>query len=78
MPRNIKAFHRAFLDQIRSNGRLHEVGLVMEYKLRSGDLIKDVANAPSLLTRGKLSLRADRIKGVAEVRRIFEKCELPQ
>ena len=78
MPRNIQAFHRAFLDQVRSNGRLHEVGLVMEYKLRSGDLIKDVTNAPSLLTRGKLSLRADRIKGVAEVRRIFEKCELPQ
>ncbi len=55
MPRTISAFHKAFLDQIRTNGRLHEVGLVMEYKLRSGDLMKDVTNAPALFTRGKLS-----------------------
>ena len=76
MPRNINALHKAFLEQIRKNGRLHEVGLVMEYKMRSGDLVKDVTNAPSLFTRGKLGLRADRIKGVAEVQRIFEKCGL--
>ncbi len=73
-PRTIKAFHRSFLEQVRSNGRLHEMGLIMEYKLRSGALMKDVTNAPPMLTRGKLSLRADRIKGVAEVKRIFEKC----
>jgi heterodisulfide reductase subunit C2 len=73
-PRAIKAFHRSFLEQVRSNGRLHEVGLVMEYKMRTGDLMKDVTNAPLMLTRGKLSLRPDRIKGVDEVKRIFEKC----
>ncbi len=74
MPRAISAFHKAFLEQIRSNGRLHEMGLVMEYKLRTGDLMKDVTNAPGMFARGKLNLRADRIDGVAEVKRIFEKC----
>jgi heterodisulfide reductase subunit C2 len=74
LPRSIGAFHKAFLEQIRSNGRLHEVGLVMEYKLRTGDLMKDVTNAPGMFSRGKLNLRADRIDGVAEVKRIFEKC----
>jgi heterodisulfide reductase subunit C len=74
MPRTIAAFHRAFLQQIRTNGRLHEMGMVMEYKLRSGDLVKDVTNAPAMLARGKLSLRPDRIEGVAEIKRIFEKC----
>lgn len=74
MPRAVGAFHKAFLEQIRSNGRLHEFGMVMEYKLRSGDLMKDVANAPAMLSRGKLSFRAERIDGVAEIRRIFEKC----
>ena len=34
MPRTIGAFHKAFLEQIRTNGRLHEMGLVMDYKLR--------------------------------------------
>jgi heterodisulfide reductase subunit C2 len=73
-PRHIAAFHRAFLAQIRANGRLHEMGMVVDYKLRSGDLMKDVTNAPAMVTRGKLSLRAERIRGVDEMKRIFEKC----
>ena len=75
MPRRVAAFHRAFLAQIKSNGRLHEVGMVMDYKLRSGDLMKDVANAPAMMSRGKLSLRAARIQGMAEIKRIFAQCE---
>jgi heterodisulfide reductase subunit C len=76
MPRSIGAFHKAFLEQIRTNGRLHEVGLIMDYKLKTGDLMKDVTNAPGMFTRGKLNLRADRIEGVSEVKRIFEQCEV--
>jgi heterodisulfide reductase subunit C len=74
MPRTINAFHTAFLEQIRSNGRLHEVGMVMDYKLRSRDFIKDVSNAPGMFSRGKLSFRAERIQGVDQMKRIFEKC----
>ena len=48
--------------------------MVMDYKFRTGDLMKDVTNAPGMVSRGKLSLRPDRIRGVAEVKRIFEKC----
>jgi heterodisulfide reductase subunit C len=73
-PRRIAAFHRAFLAQIEANGRLHEMAMVVDYKLRSGDLVKDVVNAPGMVTRGKLSLRAERIRGVDEVKRIFQKC----
>ena len=74
MPRTISAFHKAFLEQIRSNGRLHEFGMVMDYKLRSGELMKDVTSAPGMLTRGKLSFRPERIEALDEIRRIFEKC----
>jgi len=74
MPRTIAAFHRAFLQQIRTNGRLHEMGMVVEYKLRSGDLVKDANNVPAMVARGKLSLLPDRIDGIAELKRIFEKC----
>ena len=74
MPRTVGAFHKAFLAQIRSNGRLHEMGLVVEYKLRTGALMKDVTNAPGMFARGKLNLRADRIDGVDEIKRIFEQC----
>ena len=67
-PRNIRAFHESFLEQIRSTGRLSEVGLIMQYKLRSGALLQDVAVAPAMLRRGKLPLRPQRIAGVAEVK----------
>ena len=73
-PRAIRAFHAAFLEQIRSTGRLSEVGLMMQYKLRSGALLQDVAEAPGMLRRGKLPLRAQRIRGVGDVRRIMDAC----
>ena len=38
-PRNVRV-PRAFLEQIRSTGRLSEVGLIMQYKLRSGALLQ--------------------------------------
>ncbi len=74
-PRAVRAFHQAFLEQIRTNGRLSEVGLVMQYKLRSGALLQDVATAPAMLRRGKLPLRPERIAGAADVRRLMAACE---
>jgi heterodisulfide reductase subunit C2 len=73
-PRHIAAFHRAFLAQIRANGRLHEMSMIVDYKLHSGDLMKDVTNAPAMVTRGKLSIRPERIKGMEEIKRIFDQC----
>jgi heterodisulfide reductase subunit C2 len=75
-PRNIRAFHKSFLEQIRSTGRLSEVGLIMQYKLRSGALLSDVTASPGMLVRGKLPLMPQRIHGVAEVRAIMDACEL--
>jgi heterodisulfide reductase subunit C2 len=74
-PRAVRAFHRAFLDQVRATGRMFELGLIMEYKLRSGELMKDAMAAPGMLRRGKLRLVPQRIRGVREVRRIFKACE---
>jgi len=74
-PRNIRAFHESFLEQIRTTGRLSEVGLIMQYKLRSGALLLDVAVAPAMLRRGKLPLRAQRIAGVDEVKAIMVACK---
>ena len=73
-PRRIAAFHRAFLDQIRSHGRVFELGLVAAYKLKSGSLFADVATVPGMLSRGKLALAPQRIRGIKEVRRIFAEC----
>jgi heterodisulfide reductase subunit C len=75
LPRNLMAFHRSFLDQIRAHGRISELGLMVSYKLRTGSLFQDATAAPGMVTRGKLHLGAPSISGVEEVRAIFKACE---
>lgn len=77
-PRAIRAFHQSFLDQIKLNGRMYEFGLVMQYKMRTGNLLQDVSTTPGLITRGKLHLKPSRIKALDEVRRIFKNVEAAQ
>ena len=74
VPRRIGAFHRSFLDQIRLTGRSFELGLVAEYKLRTGALFQDVTAVPGMVARGKLGFIPHPIEGVEDVRRIFAAC----
>lgn len=76
VPRKISAFHSAFLDQIRTHGRVFEFGLVAGYKLRSGALFADVDSVPGMLARGKLALAPNRIEAIQEIRQIFDKCAM--
>lgn len=76
-PRRIAAFHEAFLDQIRSHGRLFEMGLIVSYKLKTGALFDDVGSAPGMLARGKLKFFPQSIEGLDQVRRIFDACRNP-
>ncbi len=74
-PKEIKAFHQAFLKQIERHGRVFEFGLIFSYKMRSMHLFQDVEAAPAMMSRGKLTFTPRNIKGIDEVRRIFELCE---
>jgi heterodisulfide reductase subunit C len=74
-PRAIGAFHRAFLDQVRTNGRMSEVGLAMQFNLRSGRLLQDATSMPALVSRGKLKVVTPNMQDVDDVRRIFANVE---
>ena len=74
-------FQQAFLDNIRRNGRLAELELVRSFKTKAffDDLsvpllFKDALLGPQLLRRGKLHLRARRVKDRRLVGRIFARC----
>ena len=54
--KDIVAFHTSFLNTIKRFGRMWEMGMVGEYKLRTGHLLQDVAVAPVMFFKGKLSL----------------------
>jgi heterodisulfide reductase subunit C len=72
---HLRAFHRSFLDQVRTYGRVFELGMLLSYKLRTGALFDDMGLGPPMLARGKLKLLPTRIRGAAEVARIFAACE---
>ncbi len=61
--KNIINFHKSFMNMVKKTGRSYEVGLVVDYKLRSRNLLQDVDLAPEMLKRGKLPLLPENIKG---------------
>jgi len=74
-------FHATFLDVIKSKGKIHELMLILRYTLTSGDifkfkkLFKDMILGVKMFLRGRLAILPARIKGVAEVKRIFQQTE---
>ncbi len=74
-------FHNTFLNGIRSNGRIHELMLILRYTLTSGNIMKvktlskDALMGAKMFAKGKLVIRPHRIKGVGEVKRIFQLTE---
>jgi Heterodisulfide reductase, subunit C len=70
--RDIVAFHKSFLNSIESNGRLHEMGLVIDYKLHSGNLFQDITTAPGMFSRGKLHILPEQIKDKKGLKRLFK------
>ena len=76
--KKIIAFHRSFLDSINYTGRLYEVGLIVDYKMRTGAMMQDVATAPKMLIKGKLSLIPELIRGRKKVAAIFTKTQQDQ
>lgn len=75
----IPEFHKAFVKEIRKRGRIHELGLLFPYKLKTSDfsafgqLREDSKLALNLILRGKLKLFPKKFKGKKEVNEIFSK-----
>lgn len=76
---NIPQFHQAFVEEIQRGGRIHELGLVLRYKLRSGEFLspekirEDVGLGLKMFLKGKLKLLPPKIDGQEEVKEIFKK-----
>ncbi|MCL5270019.1 MAG: 4Fe-4S dicluster domain-containing protein [bacterium] len=74
-------FQKAFLQNIRRNGRLNELELAGAFKTRAflGDLnlpllMKDALLTPQLMRRGKLHLRGGKARDRRVIERIFRRC----
>jgi len=69
----IAAFNSSFLSLIKRFGRIYEFGLVMLIKLKTKQIMKDVAMGLPLFFKGKFGLLPHKVKNVNEVQRIFAK-----
>lgn len=67
----ILAFHRAFLDSVKSTGRLYEMGLIMNFKFRTFRFLQDLNIAPGMYLKGKLHLLPEKIRDRRSMKRIF-------
>ena len=73
--KNIHLFHEAFIQSGRRGGRALEVTMLMDYILRSKDLMKDsLFPGVKLFLKGKFPLLPSLVKGKGEIKKIFEKC----
>jgi len=71
--KDILKFHQAFLETIEKNGKLNEVWLTLNYKLKTLNLMQDVQKAPSMFFKGKLNPFPNKVQNVKEIEKIFKK-----
>lgn len=75
------AMYRAFIDSIKSNGRVHELGMMMKFyllALSTGKInplatIKMLPLALKLLLNGRISIKPTKIKGSEQLKTIMER-----
>ena len=72
-------FDKLFLENVRKHGRLHELEVVMKYKLAMKDLFGDVAGEMKMglgmMTKGRMGLLPHNIKNRAALKEVFKKLE---
>ncbi len=74
----IPVFNKLFLDSVKDNGRLHEVGLILKHNLASGQPTKDVMLGPLMFAKGQIgfgSVFAHKINQTDQVKKIFANVE---
>jgi heterodisulfide reductase subunit C len=74
--REVAAFHTSFLESVRRGGRVHELGMVGSYKLRTRRIFQDGGLGWNLLRHRRLPLKASPLRDRKTVERIFRAAEV--
>lgn len=72
---SIRTFHETFLRSVQRGGRVHEVSMLGEYKVRSLNLFSDIFLGAKMFLKGKLVLIPKFIKGRGEIKKMFSATE---
>jgi len=74
---NTHKLHRAFIDSVKKNGRVHEFGAMFDF-YRRGNPIEALKALPvglALYAKGRLSLKPRKIKAAKQLASIIETAE---
>ena len=69
--KEIPFFHAAFLDSVRTHGRVHELSMMARYKMKTRRYFDDIKLGWKMFTRGKLKILPSNIKRKKEVAGLF-------
>jgi len=69
----VRTFNKTMLSSMKRFGRVYELGLMGEYKLKTRDFFSDLAKFPTMLMKGKMKLLPPRANGKREVASIFDR-----
>ena len=70
--RTVVILHEEFVRNVKIWGRLHEISFFIPHMLRSLDLFSNLQSGVTLMLKGKLPLVPKRIRGIAEIRKVFK------
>lgn len=70
--RDIQALHQTFVQGATGRGRIHELAMVMFYKMRTGHFLQDAAMGPAMMAKGKLHLLPGKGMDMQRVKRAAE------
>jgi len=73
--KDIPLFHSVFLDTIKSKGRIHELSLILQFKSKTRDFLKDAGLGWKMYRKGKIKLFPSRFGGGKEIEEIFNTFE---
>jgi heterodisulfide reductase subunit C len=72
--KDIPLFHSVFLDTIKSKGRIHELSLIIQLKLKT-KIFQGAGLGWKMFRKGKIKLLPSRFGGGKEIQRIFNDFE---
>jgi heterodisulfide reductase subunit C len=73
--KDIPIFHSVFLDAIKSKGRIHELSLILLFKSKTRDFLKDAGLGWKMYRKGKIKLFPSKLGRTKEIQEIFNAFE---
>jgi len=73
--KDVPVFHSVFLDTIKSKGRIHELSLILQFKSKTKDFLKDAGLGWKMFRKGKIKILPSRFGGGKEIQEIFNAFE---